>query len=311
MKQIRLRPGVVVIDRGHDIFVGHIQKNLNFTDKNVIPILNRLQQWISHEQLLAMDMDCSRGMDELIARLDGHGFIETHDASINKPELIISHMNEVGTLLAPLLMQHGFTVSTLDLRSATMPDVRGQYLRISDIGESFKEVIAAQQRELRNSGKYELAEARSVRSSQKLFIMTNYPEPELLASMMAEGNEYVCAMATPFGAIIGPLVKPGISPCFFCLELWRSELDDQWQKIAATLFMERNKPVAMAPALLTVAALGKLLVPLIHSEIPHEYLGTTFSLSFDYGASTSALPTIKSAIHRWGVHPDCSCHWGR
>ena len=311
VKQIRIRSGVAVIDRGADIYVGHLQRNLIFNDRDVILILRQLREWITCEKLLKSNTDQPGMIFEVITRLDEAGLIEKREYSANGLELIITHMNEVGTLLAPLLLQHGFSVSTLDSRSATAADVCGQFLRMSDIGESFKDVIVAQQRELRNSGKNANALGQSVVNSKKLVLVTSYPEPELLATMMADGYEYLCAMATPFGAVLGPRVKPGITPCFFCIELWRSELDDQWQKVAASIFMARNEPVPMSSALLTAAAAVEFLVPTIYSEIPHENLGTTYSLIFESGERPHSTPSITSANQRWAIHPECSCHWGR
>ena len=309
-KQVRIRPGVVVINRGNEIYVGHLQKSLSFSDSSALPILHQLREWISCEQLVAMNLDQPGMVFELITRLGKEGFIEIRHESVGGVEMVISHMNEVGILLTPLLINHGFMLSTLDSRHVATSDICGQYLRMSDIGVTFKEIIAAQNRELINSGKSENRLVHATKSWKKIVIITAYPEPELLALLMAEGYEYLCAIATPFGAEIGPFVKPGVSPCFFCIELWRSEMDDQWQKIAAALFMERKKPVLMTSALMTVAALAEFLLPVIQSEIPHENRGITHSLTFERGASEGIIPSITSTSQRWSMHPECSCHWG-
>mgnify|MGYP003346211328 FL=1 len=187
-------------------------------------------------------------------------------------------------------------------------DVRGQFIRVSDVGLSFKEILAAQRREVRNSSQENFTPQIN-NNPRTLVILTAYPEPELLASLMSEGLEFISALATPFGALIGPLVKPGISPCFHCVELERSDRDSNWQKIAATLFMERNQKVAMPFAFLAVALLTQFLPGFQESEIPHQMLGATLSLVIGDSRQPASEPSIASTWEKWRFHPACSCHW--
>ena len=317
INRVRIRTGVVIIDRGSDIYVGHLQRHLIFSERGLLPMLRQLREWSAIDFLLATELEQPEKILEVIARLDDVGLIERSPESALNRELVISQMNEVGALLAPILLDYGFEVSTLDLRSATTSDIRGAYLRMSDIGEPMSEVLLAQRRELINSGHrlnkkyYESSSNQSEKLSRKLVILTSYPEPELIASLMAEGCEYFAVLATPFGALLGPYVKPGITPCFYCVELGRSDLDPQWQKIAATLFMERNQPVARTSALLAVATLAEQLIPILESEISHDRLAYTDSLRFDRELKSGREPSIRSSRQVWSAHPACSCHWGR
>lgn len=308
VRKIKFRSGVVVIEENDGIFVGHIQKSIFFADKNLRPLLRQLFEWISLEALIALHQQELGSLSEVLARLESANFLEICEKDFDEFECVISHMNEIGILLAPLLVEYGFQVRTLDTRRSTISDVRGQFIRISDVGISFNKLLAAQKREVRNSSS-DIFTTPAKKNPKTLAILTAYPEPELVASLMSEGIEFIPAIATPFGALIGPLVKPGISPCFYCIELARSDRHRNWQKIAATLFMSRYEKVAMPSALLAVAVLTEFLGGFQESEIPHQMLGATLSLLLGNSRKRSNEPTIESSWERWEFHPACSCHW--
>ena len=308
VKKMKLKPGVVVVEENDGIFVGHIQKKLFFTNKNTRALLRQLYEWVAIDSLAALHQEDLGSLSETLAQLDSADLLESREIDLNAIECVISHMNEIGTLLAPLLVELGFQIRTLDTRRSIISDVRGQFIRVSDVGLSFKEILAAQRREVRNSSPENFTPQIN-NKPRTLVILTAYPEPELLASLMSEGIEFISALATPFGALIGPLVKPGISPCFHCVELERSDRDSNWQKIAATLFMERNQKVAMPSAFLAVALLTQFLPGFQESEIPHQMLGATLSLVIGDSRQPASEPSIESTWEKWRFHPACSCHW--
>lgn len=311
--KIRIREGAVIIERNDGIFVGHLDKSIIFPNKEVKPLLHLLREWVSVEELMSSNSDQAGDIFELVTRLQASELLTNKPAHPRINKFIISHMNEMGMLLAPLLIESGASVTTLDSRGSKISDVRGQYLRISDIGQSYKEIIAAQKREIRNSGALEpfpLFSTKTVSAldsedvtdlDNTLVIITTYPEPELLASLMSDGIDHFCAITTPTGGQIGPYVRPGVSPCFFCVELGRSDRDQNWQNVATSLFLQRHDRVAMAPALLTTSFVAELLLSGRESEIPHDHLVTTTSHSF----------YSREATENWGFHPECSCTWGR
>ena len=98
--------------------------------------------------------------------------------------------------------------------------------------------------------------------------------------------------------LVGPLVRPGTSPCWRCLELHRNDRDPSWPVLAAQLATSRTNVETCA---LTTAITGAAYTA---EEV----------LSYVDGRpvrTTAAAVEIgrPGEIRRrsWGVHPRCSC----
>lgn len=323
-ERVKFKAGIIIVKQNDGLFVGHLHDYEIFTDVHILPIIYALREWTPIDQLLITHSDEFTTITHLIARLEDKNFLERSRALKSTLTLIISHMNELGTLLAPILIEKGHSVTTLDNRSSQISDVRGHYLRISDAGAPFKQIIAAQKREIRNSGNqrhsseqdesdlFLFGQSLAPKSGiphRALVLITTYPEPELLASLMESGIDYFCAFSTPSGAIIGPFVRPGVTPCFHCIELTRSSSDGEWQKVAATLFIERYTKVEMAPALLTTALLVEKIGRVLEGEFPHDGFTESSAISFTGGQRAPELAPLAHRTWSWGFHPECSCHW--
>jgi hypothetical protein len=323
-ERIKIKTGVITVKRSDGLFVGHLHDHEIFSNENVLPMIRALREWRSIEQLLQEHADDLPTLTNLISRLEEKNLLEKSCAPSAKQALIISHMNELGTLLSAVLIEKGYDVSTRDTRSSQICNVRGQFIRISDAGESFQEIVASQKREIRNSGNQEHSpiteqshsqvKSRTLMSKNQsqrhtLVLITAYPEPELLAELMEAGSDYFCAITTPNGGILGPFVRPGVTPCFHCIELAQSCTDGQWQKVAATLFIERFAPLEMANALLTTALLIEKIKYLLEGELPHDNLAETTDLSFSNRQHAPEIGLVAEQSRRWSFHPECSCHW--
>lgn len=321
---MRIKAGVITVNRSDGLFVGHLHDHEIFTNENVLPMIRALGEWTSIEQLLRVHSDDLPTLTNLLSRLEQRKFLEKSGALVAKPALIISHMNELGTLLSGILIEKGYEVTTLDNRSTQISHVRGQFIRISDAGDSFQQIIATQKREIKNSGNQQeppLRERSDLQMNSRamlptttsahhaLVLITTYPEPELLATLMETESDYFCAFTTPIGGILGPFVRPGVTPCFHCIELTRSSRDDQWQKVAATLFIERFARLAMSNSLLTAALLIEKIKDLLEGELPHDNAAETSTFSFTDGRQGPEIGLLEERRRRWGFHPECSCHW--
>lgn len=331
-ERIKIKAGIITVKRSDGIFVGHLHNHEIFTNEAVLPIIRILREWTSIEQLLTVHGEELTAISSVISRLEQRNFLDKSGELVSKPTLIISHMNELGTLLSAILIEKGYDITTLDARSSQISDVRGQFIRISDAGESFQEIIASQKREIRNSGNQDrlsineesslfnnegsnlpldgrafLSENPSLH--QRLVLITTYPEPELLAELMETQTDYLCAFTTPNGAIIGPFVRPGATPCFHCMELTLSNSDTQWQKVAATLFTERFAKLEMANVLLAASLLIDKISSIIEGELPHDSFAQSSALSFSARQQGSETGVLEHRSQRWSFHPECSCHW--
>jgi bacteriocin biosynthesis cyclodehydratase domain-containing protein len=98
--------------------------------------------------------------------------------------------------------------------------------------------------------------------------------------------------------IIGPLVRPGSTPCLSCLDLHRRDRDPAWPLLAAQLSTSPDavEPVAVATALAAVAYAAAEVLRHIDGGLPRT-LGTTVEL---------AEPG-QERCRRWSRHPHCEC----
>ena len=322
MKEFKLQNCVIIVERDEDIFVGHLDRQAHFADRAAKSILRELLHWSDLESIERSTGAPLPEIHKVIFALQSNQLLTHRYQKRPAKEIIISHFNEVGALLASYFTEMGFVVSTIDDRSVTMADVRGQLLRLSDVGLSYQQILAAQRRELINSGNSERANYSSnPNHSERMcsgeegradtfMIVTAYPEPELLAQLMEDGTEYLCILTTATGVQVGPWVKPGYSPCFHCIELHLSDLDPHWQLVAATLFAHRYQRLEPAHALAAAALLLVMDGFWNGSEISHGDHARIRHHAFSPGLAPALAGNVESE-QRWPFHPTCSCHWMR
>ena len=338
MRLFKLHEGVAIAERREDIFVGHLDRHVLFTDKSCKSIVRELVTWSDFSRIQQNTSASNSEIQKVLSILDTGGLLSHREMKTPHTKITISNFNEIGQLLTSYLLEMGCAVTTSDEGLVRMSDVHGQLIKLEHVGVSYREVIAMQRREIINSGNHQGHDSMSVtthdeshdsqRHEESLMIITAYPEPELLARLMESGTQYLCIMLTPSGVMVGPWVKPGFSPCFHCIELHHSDQDDQWQSVAATLFGQRHQRLAPGRALIAAALIMEMDIFWKESEITHQNLVETshFSFSarsvqpafspfspFSPSASGSQLraPHCEIATRSWPFHPECSCHWAR
>lgn len=344
--EIRIKPGVLIIERRDGLFIGHISDQLIFPDMRFRALLRALHNWELIDHIIDLNHDISvEEIKKLIEQLHAKHFLEKRILSELPQEIVISHMNEIGLAIAPLLLEEMFHVSTLDKRLAQLKDVRGSFVRVANQKDSFDNILASQSRELINSGNlkadskkgsYNAKQPPHLVSGQResasestesvkgvgsvkgfdnsgihenaLVLVTTYPEPELLAFLMEHQITHLFVSATALGALIGPLVHPGVSPCFHCIELHRSERDPQWQSVALTLFADRMEQVPMANAHLTSALTAEFIRSVARTPSTGARVARTSAFSVQSAISDTGWG-VREEGHTWSFHPECSCHW--
>lgn len=99
-------------------------------------------------------------------------------------------------------------------------------------------------------------------------------------------------------AVIGPLVRPGQTPCLNCLDMHRRDRDPAWPTIAAQLYTtpDVTDPIAATTVLLAAGYAAAEVLAHIDGGVPVT-LGTTVEIS---GPGQER--------HRpWTPHPGCGC----
>ena len=118
-----------------------------------------------------------------------------------------------------------------------------------------------------------------------------------VAALLAARHPHLLVGTRDGIGVVGPLVRPGNSPCTRCLDLHRSDRDPQWAAVAAQL---RGMPsagcdVLLAAALAVCAAMQ--VIALVEGHQPAT-VGGTLEL---------APPDWRWRRKSWSMHPRCEC----
>src|SRR5262249_20022348 len=98
--------------------------------------------------------------------------------------------------------------------------------------------------------------------------------------------------------VIGPLVRPGATPCLNCLDLHRVDRDPAWRVVAAQLSdgADQAEPIAATTALAATAfAAAEVLA--------HIDGGTPATRGARVETSRGGQPRRR----QWSLHPQCGC----
>ncbi len=101
--------------------------------------------------------------------------------------------------------------------------------------------------------------------------------------------------------VVGPLVRPGVTPCLNCLDLHRQDRDPAWRVIAAQLSdgSDHAEPVAATTTLTATAYAADEVLTHIDGGTP-----TTVGTTVEIAGPASARR------RRWTQHPRCGCRRG-
>lgn len=98
--------------------------------------------------------------------------------------------------------------------------------------------------------------------------------------------------------VVGPLVRPGASPCLNCLDLHRADRDPDWTVIAAQLHTSPDLSEAVTAATLLAAAAFAAEEVLTHID---------GGLPSTLGATVEISAPGHISRRQWSQHPACGC----
>lgn len=124
------------------------------------------------------------------------------------------------------------------------------------------------------------------------------PDRAVTTTLTQSDHPHLLVRPRSHGAVVGPLVVPGMTSCVRCADLTRTRADSAWPRMLAQLCQTRGNwdPLAVdwAAALATTQVLGHL------EGRPMETLSATLELG----------PASWSWQRRlWPVDPACGCGW--
>lgn len=131
------------------------------------------------------------------------------------------------------------------------------------------------------------------------------PDRAAYPALLASGVPHLSTAVRETTGVVGPLVLPGQTCCVQCLDLYRSDRDPAWPRIAAQLSDPPTPPrgipatapcdIGLAAAVASQAALHALAF--LDGELPPSVNGTV-EITLPYG-----LARRRS----WRPHPACRC----
>lgn len=120
--------------------------------------------------------------------------------------------------------------------------------------------------------------------------------PAFAAALMADDRPHLPVVLTPRSAQVGPLIRPGRTPCLSCLAAERRDADPAWPTVAAQLV--GRAPIEVEPSVLWEAGVTA-------SRMLRE--AETSAAATDARSLTLRAATNRRSerVHR--PHPECRC----
>lgn len=158
--------------------------------------------------------------------------------------------------------------------------------------------IAAADAVRRAAPETELARLRLSRAT--FAVLVGFAAPTALTAL-SYGSRRLAHLAVTIRdgtVVVGPLVRPGRTPCLNCLDLHRLDRDPAWRVLAAQLHTgpERIEPIAATTALAGAAFAAEEVLTHIDGGRPIT-VGTTVEIAWPG----------QDRRRRWTHHPRCGC----
>ncbi len=298
-------------------------RNVNFIDtkRNTIRLNNRFHSTIATRAVHTQDQSNDAAYSQLQKRLApelsqttwingvNDGGVDVMTARQNYGIEIIGN-SRTATLLYSILLASGVTNTRISLSASYKhptvvdSDLGSGSLRITDLGLNFKNRLEELSREwslFPVASSYALSQrgaAKPALPEMNLRIICGNFDSQYVNHLLKDGHDHFFVGRAPgHSATIGPLVKPGSTPCRHCLSLIEaSRLGVDELSIPSGTSDEL--PVAVAHQVAALAAHAALkFIDTGESEL----LGAQLVVDF--------LDALVPQMQRYPQHPDCDCLW--
>ena len=122
------------------------------------------------------------------------------------------------------------------------------------------------------------------------------PDRLVTADLLRHDAAHLVVRPRLGGALVGPLVVPGVTACLHCCDLTRRDADPDWPAVLAGLQLDHATYTAPA----TDWTVAMTVVQVLGFLAGHR--------TETYGA-TLELAGFAMAWRRWPAHPECGCRW--
>jgi bacteriocin biosynthesis cyclodehydratase domain-containing protein len=138
------------------------------------------------------------------------------------------------------------------------------------------------------------------RSRATFAILVGFAAPAGLTALSFSNRllDHLAVTVRDGTVVVGPLVRPGHTPCLNCLDLHRLDRDPDWPLVAAQL---HTTPDPVEPLTATTALAGAAYAA--EEVLTHIDGGTPRTL----GATVEITGPGQTSRRRWSHHPRCDC----
>jgi hypothetical protein len=133
-----------------------------------------------------------------------------------------------------------------------------------------------------------------------LVVLTEHwvADPVRHRPLLADGVPHLSIVLREASILLGPLVRPGRSPCLRCTDLHRAELDPSWPRVAAQLAVARSRcPEETASAAVAGAFAAAQVLAFVDGR-PGLLDGAVLEVR---------LPDLLPRVWHVTAHPECGC----
>ncbi|MCD5313641.1 ThiF family adenylyltransferase [Kineosporia babensis] len=215
--------------------------------------------------------------------------------------VVIHGAGRLGTTLSATLAAAGVgTVVVRDSGRVTAADLSPAGAGLPDLGRTRQSVGHDVVR--RAGGHSERSPART-RGLADLVVLIEHGSADATRAdrLMSADVPHLAVVVGEDGVVVGPLVRPGRSPCLRCLDLHRCDRDPQWPMVLAQLHEQSSpEPEESASAGLAAGLAALQVLAQLDGRVEPAALGATLEVE---------LPDGLTARRLWPVHPACGCTW--
>lgn len=213
--------------------------------------------------------------------------------ALSRSHVTVAGVSRLGAVFARSLAAAGVArVELDDPRQVTPADVSQGGFVPTDVGGRRTDLLLTHQESV--------SAHRSSSIVRHLVVVTDAVDPHpRCRALTAAGTAHLVVSCHELLGRIGPLVQPGQSPCQFCLELTRRDLDRGWPA------MWRQQTAESTPN-----ADGVLVAITAHLAVAHVLDWLTGGQPPSIGGFLEvAAPHASTTLRRLAQHPECGCAW--
>jgi len=121
--------------------------------------------------------------------------------------------------------------------------------------------------------------------------------PELHGLWLRRDIPHLPVVLSDTSATVGPVIEPGIGPCLYCLQRYRTDADPAWPALSAQLWGRRSPTETMLVAGEVAGIAGRAALARLdagHAASAH----SSTEIDVRSGETTTRL---------WQPHPECGC----